>query len=70
MRDSYLIFPDLKVRAIFLYFYFPALKSRGNFTPADRQVYRLIISLNFTVCLLLTSIFSPPFNSSSNPPLK
>ena len=29
--------------------------------------YRLIISLNFTVCRRLTSIFSPPFNSSNKP---
>ncbi len=32
--------------------------------------YKLIISLNLTVCLRLTSIFSPPFNSSKRPPLK
>ena len=32
--------------------------------------YKLIISLNFTACLLLTSIFSPHCNSSKSPPLK
>lgn len=32
--------------------------------------YKLIVSLNFTACLRLTSTFSPPLISSNKPPLK
>ena len=46
----------------------PSSRLTSYFVPRTYQ--RLIISLNFTVCLRLTSIFSPPFRSSNKPPLK
>ena len=51
--------------------YIECRESSHDFPGVGRGMpYKLIISLNFTVCLRLTSIFSPPFISSRRPPLK